>query len=49
MVSRLVNIGLVNIKDALSYGFTGVLLRGSGLSWIYVILILIQMVMIYLI
>lgn len=30
---RLVNIGLVNIKDALSYGFTGVLLRGSGLSW----------------
>jgi len=30
---RLVNIGVLNIKDALSYGFTGVLLRGSGLAW----------------
>lgn len=49
MVPRLVNIGLVNIKDALSYGFTGVLLRGSGLSWICVISMVIIMVMIYLI
>ena len=30
---RLINIGLVNIKDALNYGFTGVMLRGSGLAW----------------
>jgi NADH dehydrogenase (ubiquinone) Fe-S protein 2 len=30
---RLVNIGILTLKDALSYGFTGVLLRGSGLSW----------------
>jgi len=30
---RLYKIGIVNMKDALSYGFTGVLLRGSGLSW----------------
>jgi NADH:ubiquinone oxidoreductase subunit D len=35
MVSRLFKIGIVNMKDALNYGFTGVLLRGSGLSWIY--------------
>jgi NADH:ubiquinone oxidoreductase subunit D len=34
MVPRLYKIGIVNMKDALSYGFTGVLLRGSGLSWI---------------
>lgn len=38
MVSRLNKIGIVNIKDALSYGFTGVMLRGSGLGWIYVLL-----------
>jgi len=30
---RLYNIGIVNLKDAFSYGFTGVLLRGSGLAW----------------
>ena len=30
---RLCNIGLVNTEDALNYGFTGVLLRGSGLAW----------------
>jgi NADH:ubiquinone oxidoreductase subunit D len=30
---RLVSIGVLTLKDALSYGFTGVLLRGSGLSW----------------
>jgi NADH:ubiquinone oxidoreductase subunit D len=34
MASRLYNIGIVNLKDAFSYGFTGVLLRGSGLAWI---------------
>jgi len=31
--SRLSNIGILNLKDALSFGFTGVMLRGSGLSW----------------
>jgi NADH dehydrogenase (ubiquinone) Fe-S protein 2 len=30
---RLVDIGCVNLKDALNYGFSGVMLRGSGLSW----------------
>ena len=30
---RLVNIGIVSLDDALSMGFTGVLLRGSGLGW----------------
>jgi len=30
---RLFKIGIVNMKDALNYGFTGVLLRGSGLAW----------------
>jgi len=30
---RLCNIGIVNIDDALNYGFTGVLLRGSGFAW----------------
>jgi len=30
---RLVNIGIVNAKDALDWGFSGVMLRGSGISW----------------
>lgn len=30
---RLVDIGVVNAKDALNYGFSGVMLRGSGISW----------------
>lgn len=30
---RLVNIGIVSLEDALSLGFSGVMLRGSGLPW----------------
>ena len=30
---RLVDIGVVSAKDALSYGFSGVMLRGSGVKW----------------
>jgi NADH dehydrogenase (ubiquinone) Fe-S protein 2 len=30
---RLVNIGIVTKKNALNYGFTGVMLRGSGIYW----------------
>jgi NADH dehydrogenase (ubiquinone) Fe-S protein 2 len=30
---RLVNIGCVSAKDALDWGFSGVMLRGSGLRW----------------
>lgn len=30
---RLVNIGLVEAQKALEYGFSGVMLRGSGLAW----------------
>lgn len=30
---RLVNVGVVPVKTALDYGFTGVMLRGSGVSW----------------
>ncbi len=30
---RLVNIGCVSAKDALDWGFSGVMLRGSGLKW----------------
>lgn len=30
---RLVNIGLVNKFDALNWGFSGVMLRGSGIIW----------------
>src|SRR6476646_7003201 len=30
---RLVDIGVVSAKDALAHGFSGVMLRGSGLSW----------------
>lgn len=33
MDTRLCNIGVVNTNDALNYGFTGVLLRGSGFAW----------------
>ena len=30
---RLVDIGVVSLQDALNWGFTGVMLRGSGLPW----------------
>ena len=30
---RLVDIGIVDLDKALNWGFTGVMLRGSGLSW----------------
>ena len=30
---RLINIGIVNIKDVLDWGFSGVMVRGSGLLW----------------
>ncbi|MEY5042652.1 MAG: dehydrogenase subunit 7 [Bacteroidota bacterium] len=30
---RLVGIGKVSAKDALEFGFSGVMLRGSGISW----------------
>jgi NADH dehydrogenase (ubiquinone) Fe-S protein 2 len=30
---RLVDIGTVSAKDALAYGFSGVMLRGSGVPW----------------
>jgi NADH dehydrogenase (ubiquinone) Fe-S protein 2 len=30
---RLVDIGVVSAKDAKSWGFSGVMLRGSGISW----------------
>jgi len=30
---RLVNIGQVSTKEALEWGFSGVMLRGSGISW----------------
>ena len=30
---RLVDIGVVNLNDALDWGFSGVMLRGSGLEW----------------
>ena len=28
---RLINIGIVNLKEALNYGFSGPMLRGTGL------------------
>lgn len=31
--ARLENIGFISAKDAKAYGFTGVLLRGSGVMW----------------
>ena len=30
---RLVNIGVVSVSEALDWGFSGVMLRGSGLAW----------------
>lgn len=30
---RLVNVGVVTLKEALDWSFSGVLLRGSGLAW----------------
>jgi len=30
---RLINIGVVSKKNALSWGFSGVMLRGSGIAW----------------
>jgi NADH dehydrogenase (ubiquinone) Fe-S protein 2 len=30
---RLVDIGILKIQDALNWGFSGVLVRGSGLAW----------------
>ena len=30
---RLVNIGIITARDALDWGFSGVMLRGSGISW----------------
>lgn len=30
---RLVDVGIVSYKDALLYGFSGVMLRGSGIPW----------------
>lgn len=30
---RLIDIGIVSAKDALAWGFSGVMLRGSGISW----------------
>ena len=30
---RLVNIGVVSAEEAMNWGFTGVLLRGSGIPW----------------
>ena len=30
---RLVDIGTVSAKDAIAYGFSGVMLRGSGVAW----------------
>ena len=30
---RTVDIGIVSAEDALNYGFSGVMLRGSGVKW----------------
>lgn len=30
---RLVDVGVVKVEDARSYGFSGVMLRGSGVNW----------------
>jgi len=30
---RLVDVGVVNARDAQDQGFSGVILRGSGVSW----------------
>lgn len=31
--NRLINVGVVTLENAFNYGFSGVLLRGSGLNW----------------
>jgi len=31
--NRLVDVGVVSVQDALSFGFSGVMLRGSGVRW----------------
>ena len=33
---RLVDIGVVTADEALAWGFSGVMLRGSGVAWDYV-------------
>jgi NADH dehydrogenase (ubiquinone) Fe-S protein 2 len=30
---RLINVGIVSAQEALNWGFTGVMLRGSGIEW----------------
>ena len=30
---RLINIGIINLKDTLNWAFSGVMVRGSGLMW----------------
>ena len=30
---RLVDIGVVSAEDAMNFGFSGVMLRGSGIPW----------------
>jgi NADH dehydrogenase (ubiquinone) Fe-S protein 2 len=30
---RLIDIGIISAKDAINWGFSGVMLRGSGVSW----------------
>ena len=30
---RLINIGVVSVIDAYDWGFSGVMLRGSGINW----------------
>lgn len=30
---RTIDIGVVSAEDALNYGFSGVMLRGSGIKW----------------
>jgi NADH dehydrogenase (ubiquinone) Fe-S protein 2 len=30
---RLVDIGIVTVQQALDWGFSGVMLRGSGVCW----------------
>jgi NADH dehydrogenase (ubiquinone) Fe-S protein 2 len=30
---RTIDIGIVSAEDALNYGFSGVMLRGSGIKW----------------
>lgn len=31
--ARLVDVGVVSAQDAQDYGFSGVMLRGSGIPW----------------